>query len=413
MTVDVETPDKAKGRSEDELSFEEDRSYTLTHVNVAIDPDIGVTVPYYEEYIPLIDRVLKTATVKLFWNADYDVPRLRYAGHTLMGQTDGKVWDLMWAAHVLQSDLPLGEGFWAPFYSDAPAWKHLFADDFGTYRAFDAFQPLRIAHGLVADLVAEDRWHVFRRHIVDLDRLALRPAVDLGLRVDRDRLLTFKAQLEATSTRLLDEIQQTAPSGRLTPAEGLTAPPKETATAPGARAKTKKGAPSSKQAWIASQAVVVEKVVPREVQICRTCGASEVSVTHRCKPLSETLYATIDPATPGTWTGKKVRKFHPTPALVRETRPVRRWFWHEPFNVDSPQQLLALILEKGHQPGRDRRSGKETTNKKTLEALSKSTTDPIYGLVLDYRAVKKVLSTYVEGAERRMKFHEEDLGDVA
>lgn len=81
---------------------------------------------------------------------------------------------------------------------------------------------------------------------------------------------------------------------------------------------------------------------------------------------------------------------------------VTRWFWQEPFNPDSPKQVLAYIKSRKHKPGRAKKSqSEESTNRETLERLTR-TGDPFYAAVLDYRAVNKVKGTYVEGTERRL-----------
>ena len=120
LSVDIETPDKSDGQDEGQLSSE-DRSYIITRVNFSVHPDEGVTVPYQGPYIALIERLLALPCPKLLWNKEYDQPRLEAAGHT----AGGAWWDMMWAWHHVQSDVPRGLGFVAPFYSNFGAWKHL------------------------------------------------------------------------------------------------------------------------------------------------------------------------------------------------------------------------------------------------------------------------------------------------
>jgi hypothetical protein len=91
------------------------------------------------------------------------------------------------------------------------------------------------------------------------------------------------------------------------------------------------------------------------------------------------------------------------PSLVLAVASVTRWFWQEPFNPDSWQQVLAYIKAKKHKPGRSKKSkGGESTDRETLLRLSRTTEDPFYSHILDYRAVVKVKGTYVEGTERRL-----------
>ena len=97
------------------------------------------------------------------------------------------------------------------------------------------------------------------------------------------------------------------------------------------------------------------------------------------------------------------------PVLSLEPATVRRWFWCEPFNPNSWQQLLAYIKAKGHKPGVAKRTGKETTDRDTLKRLATQTGDPLYTETIKLRAVTKVRSTYVLGVKRRLdkenRFH--------
>jgi uracil-DNA glycosylase family 4 len=75
---------------------------------------------------------------------------------------------------------------------------------------------------------------------------------------------------------------------------------------------------------------------------------------------------------------------------------VERWCWLLPFNPGSWQQLLAYMRFKRHRVP-VRRGGGETTAKAELERLARSTNDPLYKLLIEYREVEKILSTYVDG----------------
>jgi DNA polymerase I len=67
----------------------------------------------------------------------------------------------------------------------------------------------------------------------------------------------------------------------------------------------------------------------------------------------------------------------------------------EEFNVNSTQQLAAILFEKrGHEGGKKTKFG-WSTDSGTLEDLATGD-DPLPGLVLEYRAVQKLKSTYVD-----------------
>lgn len=384
-TVDIETPD-TKGKDENELG-EDDQSYQIQRVNLACHPDEGVTVPYVGAYIPLIDEVLAFLVVAVMANGDYDKPRLQAAGHAI----PPIVHDTMWMWKMLQSDLPGALGFYAPFYSKFQldgwlgAWKHLSGTQPVTYAAIDGPQELRCAFGMAQDLVQSGQWDAYERHQRRFDQYVLKPCSEVGVPVDRVRLEAFRQDLSTKARRLLHQLQGYVPEALrpLTPKDGLTRPPEKEAIHTKGRNVTKKGVPKKeqgdalKQELYAQASVVVEKLVWRMIKVCVTCGEQEVSIKHRCADRSL------------------------TPDVQLKEATVSRWFWQEPFNPDSPPQILAYLKHKGHMVGRSKTSD-ESTDKKTLEANWSKTQDPFYRALLDYRAIKKVLSTYVEGTLKRL-----------
>lgn len=401
LAVDIETPDKAGGRDEGELT-NLDRSFTITRVNFSCHPDEGLTAPYIGEYIYWINYVLASRGIKLLWHYDYDLPRLVHNGSPV----EGRVWDLMWAWHKLQSDLPRGLGFVAPFYSDYGAWKHLatMPGREAEYAAADGLQTYRLGAGIVKDLVDLQLWPAFERHVEQLDRYALKPAESVGVLIDLTELGAFKARLEDKQTDLLAQLKSCSPPGTLRPKAGYAAKPE--GGPPASILGKKKGQGSSaKGNYIAAEITLVERELLVSTRRCSTCEAVGVSKTHKCArvpfaDLSPTEQAWVIEA--GQVVGTKAKYWQPQPAVTDVDLPQARWFWQLPFNPDSPQQLLASILGKGHQPGKAKKTKKPTTNAETLRKLARATRDPFYQHILDYRGITKVHGTYVVGIERRL-----------
>jgi uracil-DNA glycosylase family 4 len=391
ISSDVETPDKAGGRDEGEITAD-DVSYQLLRHNLSCHTDEGVTVPHAGPYLDELARLYKSPGSIWMWNREYDFVRQVHAG--LMAESDStKVVDLMWLAHFLQSDIPRGLGFWAPFYSNYGPWKHLADDDPGVYGAADGLQTHRVGFGVIGDLVSQGQYRWAMRHTHRLHTEVLRPAQLVGLKVDRPRLLVFKEQLVDKARERLQALQGSIPESLqpLTPKLGMVRKPAADVLHVKASVFTRKGTvrkgkPTAElKQELYSRARVVEKLVLREVLACQTCGAIEIPRRHRCKP---------DPADP---------KAERIPVVDVAVATVTRWFWQEPFNPDSVPQVLAYIKHKKHRPGRAKKSqGEESTNRETLERLARTTNDPFYGNLLDYRAIGKVKGTYVEGTERRL-----------
>lgn len=365
LAVDIETSGKI-GRDEGDL----EEVGVILRINFSSHPDQGITVPWGGPWQALTERLLKASGVKLMWNARFDVGVLRDAG-VVVG---GPVLDFMWAWHVLQSDLPRGLGFVAPFYSDFGAWKHLSDSDPGRYAAIDAVQTIRVAFGITETLKREGQWEAFIRHVYEYDTKVLHPAEEVGLLVDKERLADFKKQLAIKRNNLAGEIDQIVPRDiyNLHPKGGWVKPPK----APEFVVSFKRGEETLKVAY--TQADLQKQTTEELVQGCANCGETRITTKHnKCGAPNITVL------------GAKVDRF----------------YVYEPFNPSSTDQLLKYLAYKGHKagaPAKGSKSEKGSVGRKVLEGLAKSTKDPLYSKILDYRAVSKVMGTYVEGTERRL-----------
>lgn len=399
ISSDIETPDKILGKTEGELTTE-DRSFQIIRQNVACHPDEGVTVPEAEGYREQLARLYASPGDIWQWNREYDFIRQVNGGYFTEADSV-RVVDLMWYAKVLQSDVPLGLGFWAPFYSNWGPWKHLAHTDPARYGATDGLQNHRIGFGLIADLIAMGQYRIAERHTHRLRTRVLRPAQLVGVKVNRQRLQIFKESLGEKARTALQTIQLAVPESicPLTPKGGLVHKPLDNVLHAKASAFTRKGKaragrqPSDIKQEMYAKARLIERLVIKEAWTCTTCGAVDVPRRHRCESLPG------DGAAAGGAAGAGRRD----PQLVLAPASVTRWFWQEPFNPDSWQQVLAYIKARKHKPGRSKKSkGGESTDRETLLRLSRTTQDPFYAGLLDYRAVIKVKGTYVEGTERRL-----------
>ena len=269
LAVDVETVEKLKGGAEDELKGS---GVEIVRINFSCNPDEGLTVPWVGEYITESRRLIEAAKLLIFHNWRYDVPLLREAqisiGH-------GKFMDTMNMFKMLQSDLPLGLGFIAPFFSRYPAWKHLSGSDPGRYAAIDAFQTLRCAYGIKRDLLKSGQWDTYLRHTYDLDRLVLHPAEEVGLYIDRAKLVEFREQLVVKEGILQAKIQaQVGEDGRPLCSGAISKKSGFRGRGKGWKKAPKKLLPGE---------TLVETVIEMEVYVCTgPCGAKDVTAKHRC-----------------------------------------------------------------------------------------------------------------------------------
>jgi DNA polymerase I-like protein with 3'-5' exonuclease and polymerase domains len=369
LAVDIETPRKI-GRDEGDL--EADDSYEILRINFSYNPNEGVTVPWTARYLQDILRLLRSTGTKAWWNYNYDIPRLAYNNANPLGLN----LDFMWGWHLVQSDLPRGLGYVAPFYSRFGPWKHLSASDPGRYAAIDAVQTLRIAFGVTRDLKKNGQWEIFLRHVTELDKRVLDPAHRIGIEVDTTRLAAFKLDLQEKEERLAQEVGKFIPHDSLPlhPKDGWKRKPEEESFA----ISYSRGEKSDLKTY--TQADIEEQQLLELTKVCLGCGAVGIAKTHTaCK------------------------KEGKVPEVVEQMAHITRYYVREPFNPNSADQIRAYALKKGDAlpKGKKSKSGKATTDKKVLSRLAKK--DKFYKLVLDYREVQKVKGTYAEGTERRLK----------
>ncbi|HET9253885.1 MAG TPA: DNA polymerase [Pseudonocardiaceae bacterium] len=422
LPIDIETPETA-GRDENELTAE-DPTANIQRVNGSFGFDDGWTVPYEGPYVDLVDQLLTSGAWLVMWNKWFDESRLRVRGHQFR-QADGSdvtILDAMWAAHYLQSDWPLGLGFWAPFYSDYGVWKHLakVKGQDALYAAVDGLQTNRVGpYGVFPALVKDGLWDAFWRHSHLREQYVLRPSYEQGVPVSVDRLDAFHTKLQGIAADRLTAIQHSELVGVLHPKNGYKKKPKSETPPKTVLGRAREKGDAAKADYIAQGVRLVERTVTCAVQSCRACGKSPVGPAHNClvrrkrkrraaaaADLTPSLLdgdpGLADPQQPAEDDAAAEPHAAVAPLLVTSPSVEQRWFWQLPFNPDSSRQILKFIKDSGESPGKEKHTKKETGDKATLKKLAKKTGNPVYQQILDYKAVKKVDSVYVVGTKRRL-----------
>lgn len=376
LACDIETPEKEKGVDESEVEID-DPSYIITRINFAVDfdMDFALTVPWSGPYIGGIIKLLASEHLRTaFWNANYDRPRLIRNGC----QVKDPWVDVMDAWHFLQSSLPRGLGFVAPFYSRFGAWKHLSGSEPGRYAAIDALQTVRISVGVEEDLRHNGQWDYFERHGPLVDRYALKPAEAVGIRIETDKdspnsVHRFEQVLSRYKSRLIHETSKHVPEELipLDPKDGYKRQP------------LIKGTKDPRPGYFTITRL-------EDCYKCNACEQTDVTTKHRCK--ERKIYEAEHNKSPlefGEW-------------------EVTKWYTKGEFNPNSPQQMLDYIKFKRHKPGKQKKTHNDSADADTIEKLYKKHGDPLYGSVLSLRKVTKIKGTYVDGAIRQM----DDIGRV-
>ena len=382
FAVDVETLDKAKKTDEGDLGAE-DQSFIITRINFSGNQAQGVTVPYAGPWLPAIWRLLSSLNPKTFWNAGYDRPRLLRSCSQLIPEgvipvtssLAGPLLDFMWAAHVLNSDIPRGLGFWVPMYLRSRAWKHLSSSEPEKYAAYDGAYTQGLSAGIASDLTTTGRWDAFWRHCHLADEYMFIPSCAVGTGMDRVALDAFKIKVHDLKVEKYQALQAMVPdtSKPLHPKGGWKRKP-ELEELPDPDAPDE--APRLKP--------LLEFTEEVSVNGCSTCGALQITTKHRCK--DKTL----------------------TPAVAPILAKVPRWYIRRDFGPGSPVQVRVAMKAMGHEIPIDRDTGKETTGRLALEKLQRKLiqksqpTAVFYTHLFGYRDYAKLEGTYADGMIRRL-----------
>lgn len=207
LMVDIETPKSLAGRNEEEA--EDDPSYQIERMGFSISAWQGVSFPYSGDYIRRAKELIRRAKVLIFWNKNYDLPRLKANGFTL--HRDVTVIDAMWAWHWLYSDLPKALAFAAPFFYSGPPWKHLGSQRPAYYNAMDNAVQMGVYTGVKKQLIADNRWDRFWSHCVRVDPIYVRMGA-AGVKVDKAARAIFMDALKADAKVELIRIQEQLPA---------------------------------------------------------------------------------------------------------------------------------------------------------------------------------------------------------
>jgi uracil-DNA glycosylase family 4 len=351
LAYDIETPMKAEGLDEGELAVD-DPSYIILRVGIAFREGEALSVPFTLPYMNVIRRLLGSPGPKVVWNASYDRPRLEANGVPV----EGPEWDMMWGWHVLNSDLPKGLAFVAPFYChDQMAWKHLSNVEPARYNAIDAEVEWRLGVGIKGDLEKHGLWEVFDRHVVQLSDV-LHGMSRAGLPVSQERRAGLSLELQTELGVIDREIQGVVP--------------------PEARQRQLyKVAPKD----AATRADFIKVPALCEWEVCSVCGLEKPPKAHFRK-----LKKKVNPCAEGV--------------KVRKTGAREVWAKLLPWKP-SVKQLTLYARVRGHRLqqvyDKVRRVRRVTFDDDALEALQrKYPDDPLYPKVQDRREVEKLLTTY-------------------
>lgn len=337
LMCDIETPKSLAGRNEEEA--EDDPSYQIIRMGFSVNAWAGVSFPYEGDYIRRARELVRRARVLIFWNKNYDVPRLRANGFDFHPAV--QIIDAMWAWHWLYSDLPKALGFAAPFFYNGPSWKHLASQRPAYYNAMDNAIQMGVYQGIKAQLIADKRWDRFWSHCVKVEPIYVRMG-EAGVKVDKVARETFMQAMADEAHSYLLKVQE------LLPAKFTFKKQTETLQR---EPKPSKG-----------------KVKPLKARFLSLVRIDKVEVPAFHKDGSPVVTAGGD----------------------QLTKPV--WVKHNPFNPNSRDNLLDLMRFLKVKIPKARGEDRESTEAKYLKR--KGEKYPIFRACVNYKQRSKLISTY-------------------
>lgn len=355
LSYDIETPYKKK-KDEEELGKEEDADHTILRISFSYfynGRTYTVSVKWSAEFMAGIEQLFMVAKYVLGWNStNYDYPRIsRYL--TIKGiDLDGMI-----AWHILNSALPKSLGFVTPFYVQTTGmWKHMSEAEPAFYNAKDADMALRNFIGIKQNLITNRLWHVFERHVLEINKI-LKYMTGIGVVLDQKARQAAEDQLTTILVRVEEEMEEAVP-------------------VEARKLKVFKKTPEDITGMVEVDGV-------RKASKCPSCGLLDVKAAH---------FKSI---------GKKRLKLgeieSPCAGLKAEKVQVPTTFWAKPLEFKvSKLGLTSYQKSLKHQAIMNRKEGKTTFNADAITLLVKKyPKDKLYPRILEHRKVSKLLGTYV------------------
>lgn len=351
LAFDIETPYKS-GMDEEEVVREDDDDYTILRCSFSYRMGDAVSVRWNSDYLSSLEDIFSSPFIKVGWNSEnYDLPRIR---HKIA--VNGSCIDGMLCWHVLNSSLPKGLGYVTPFYcKNVGVWKYKSDSDPAGYNAQDSDMTLRNFIGIRNDLIKNDQWKIFDKHVVQLNKVL---SYMSGVGVLRDEELRAKSEVKLQS--LLDEVE----------VKMEEAVPQEAR-----RFKIYKKTPKNVEGM-----VQVEK--EGKVKRCSICGMVSPKKTHFKESSKKKKLLGLDNVCElaTTLTSNEMVKFWAKPLEFKVSK----------VGLTNYQKALK------HQAIISRKEKKVTFDEQAIIKLIKSyPKDALYPRILEHRGLQKLLSTYI------------------
>lgn len=203
LAADIETPNSG-GAEEDEYGDIIDTD--IIRISFSYEPHTAITIPFTYAYLSVIEAILALPwRYTVFWNQEFDVPRLKSKGMTI-----GKVLDAMYMWHFLQSNLPKGLGYVSTFFTELREWKSLSMEQPEYYSCVDADATIQNHIKIKSLLESQGRFEMFREHYIELHPIATMMARS-GMPIDIEQQQKFRKEIDNELRRVDEAVQAVLP----------------------------------------------------------------------------------------------------------------------------------------------------------------------------------------------------------
>lgn len=385
LYYDIENPytkteeEEDKGDGEDEETNGKESSNEITSIQFATGPEWAIMVPWEKPFINVAKAILKLQNDKVGANVwHHDNPRLEANGCCI----GGRVHDLMWAWHHLQSGLWKGLQRIGSFFDVPFNWKHLAlsgnVDDDNRYGCMDVIAPAVIWPKLILKMKQAGVWDSYLKFKLQYRVKVLRPAELRGMPVDATEHQAFKEWVEGEVKKEDAGLQQGIP-------ESLRN------IVPKRKVKSDRSEQFS-YGYIREPPIIKQLREPYEI--------TRNNMLQRGVPI--TVIMPFEKWA-SSKTGLVYKEFERTRGAsdsqseLFEADRESRWCRVEPFKASSKQLIKYLKYRITENPKgnywvpKQLKTNRETTGKKELQEVWEKTNDELLGSVIRIRSYSKML----------------------
>lgn len=350
ITYDIETA-QASELEEDERGKGKIHVAEITQIQFSHKKGFGIVFPWKYPFINIALAIMVLPHVKAGVNCyNFDNMVLRDKGV----QINGTIHDLMWMFKMWQPKLHRNLQAIASMCNFPFAWKHLFESETEFYCCADVDAPQWILADLPKKLKDSGCWDVYQRHLRQYYEVALKPASDMGIFVNRELHVWLDKSLERRMETLMEEMQKSVPQEiipiTLTPKEGYKKVPKvlyELA-----------------DAWNAA----VEAKAKVKYASFEEAAKARLGLVQK----------------DGKWFKENYGKFSPNSSqqVKKYLRYMKDRLEKEGNHAEAKLYTIPTVVKKGQE--------KETTGKDELAQIADKTQDPILTNALEARSIGKL-----------------------